>query len=52
MKNKPVNKIPGVRTGKDILNLFKSKEKIAGDRNGLAPAGEIEKNYFLFGLLY
>jgi hypothetical protein len=46
MKNNPANKLPGVKTGKDILNLFRSKEKKAGDKNGHAPAGDIEIGLF------
>ncbi|MBC7828705.1 MAG: AMP-binding protein, partial [Chitinophagaceae bacterium] len=46
MKNKPVNKTLGAKTGKDILNLFKSKEGKANGLNGNAPTDETEKGLF------
>ncbi|MHA4842635.1 amino acid adenylation domain-containing protein [Flavitalea antarctica] len=46
MKHNPLNKGQGAKTGKDILNLFKSKEKKSFDLNGNAPKDEIEKQLF------
>jgi amino acid adenylation domain-containing protein/non-ribosomal peptide synthase protein (TIGR01720 family)/FkbM family methyltransferase len=46
MKNKPVNKTLGVKTGKDILNLFKSKVKNNNALNGNAPGNETETGLF------
>ena len=46
MKNKPENKTIGVKTGKDILNLFKSKDKKGNGLHGNMPADEVETGLF------
>src|SRR5215204_1270583 len=46
MENKPGNKTLGVRTGKDILNLFKSQEKKDSGFAIIKPRDEIETNLF------
>ena len=46
MEKKTGNKTLGVRTGKDILNLFKSQEKKDKDFAFTKPRNEIEINLF------
>jgi amino acid adenylation domain-containing protein/non-ribosomal peptide synthase protein (TIGR01720 family) len=46
MENKPANKTLGVRTGKDILNLFKSQEKKDSGISITKPRNEIEITLF------
>ena len=46
MEKKPGDKTIGVRTGKDILNLFKSKEKKGDGLAIVKPRDEVETSLY------